>query len=131
MDIFLFIVYFIQYGVIIGTIGYTLWQVFYIRIWNDFDYLLWLKKREPVFGENISMDGYPLDWQFRRLYAYRKQKGICASCGKKVGRLSLWIKPISSPVLKGIHLHHKVPISEGGKHYLDNLEISLEKKKQG
>jgi hypothetical protein len=68
----------------------------------------WLKDSEE---KNIDAKGYPEDWNFRRNEIYYRYKGICQDCGIKVRRF---------------HIHHTVPISQGGKHNLDNLILLCE-----
>ena len=105
----------------------------YLRIKNEIAFKSWLKNSEEIYREDNSLSGYPTDWQFRRLYVYLKQKGICSCCGRRIGKLSLWSRQLCygkygeiSPTLRFIHLHHKIPISQGGKHDLSNLEVICE-----
>lgn len=69
----------------------------------------WLRHIEPEHRNDGSVEGYPEDWGMRRAEVYARAKGMCERCGRDVSR--------------GYHVHHKIPLSAGGTHALDNLEL--------
>ena len=83
----------------------------------------WREVTEPKLR---SVSGYPEDWQTRRIETFLTANGRCSSCGTQVGSLRVspeqrWHYPLLR--LSGAQVHHKVPLSRGGDHSLDNLEL--------
>ncbi|MGH0035335.1 MAG: HNH endonuclease [Myxococcota bacterium] len=95
----------------------------------------WLRELEPMYrnsGSEFPHDDYPPDWQVRRAMVYDRAEGTCERCGKPAGKYigdlshaedlgGSWTRGIS--VIQDAHVHHKVPISKGGNHSLNNLEL--------
>jgi 5-methylcytosine-specific restriction endonuclease McrA len=90
-----------------------------------------------VEPKNRTREGYPPDWEIRRIEVYFREGGRCHSCRMPTGfsliseaqrwdhmdpqrprRRRKW--------LGGAHVHHRRPVSAGGSHALDNLELLCE-----
>lgn len=79
------------------------------------EYKHWLEEVEPRLRYS---KGYPADWQMRRHEVFDRFGGKCAGC-------AAWIRRSFVDGLGG-HVHHRIPISEGGDHSFDNLELLCE-----
>jgi len=86
-----------------------IWEKFVNFIKRKQKYRKWIKE-EWKFRDT---KGYPEDWSYRRELIIRKFKSKCISCDERIEN--------------NIHIHHIVPISKGGDHSLDNLELLCEK----
>lgn len=69
----------------------------------------WLEETEP---KNRNFEGYPPDWGFRKYVIRNRFNNKCSDC-------QVYMR-------KGFHIHHKIPVSKGGDHSLDNLELLCE-----
>lgn len=101
-------------------------QIAYLRFKNEARFWYWLINTEKRYRNEKSQNGYPRDWQFRRVAVFRRDKGKCGFCGNKNGRLRLWSRSIEESGLSNnanLHVHHITPISQGGSHNLYNLKI--------
>jgi len=56
----------------------------------------------------LVFSAYPPDWRKRRKLVLRRDRFTCQDCGG------------SDPVAE-LEVHHRVPISDGGSHELNNL----------
>ena len=86
----------------------------------------WLEKYEHL---NRFSDGYPVDWQWRRLEVYRRAGSKCQFCDNSIGKIEryfVWQICRVVEKLVGAHVHHKIKISNGGNHSLENLELLCE-----
>ena len=63
----------------------------------------YLRVTESQYRNN---SGYPPDWEWRRYVVLRRDSKTCTRCNTVSGEL---------------HVHHCLPISEGGLHGLENL----------
>ena len=92
---------------------------------------LWEKVLEPQYR---SYPGYPPDWEIRRMEVFFLEDGECELCGRAAGHSAVpgthrWhrINPsLLSPRDRWVshaHLHHWRPVSQGGDHSLENLEL--------
>lgn len=68
----------------------------------------YLSDVEPLYIEN-GLPGQPKDWEWRKIYIFQRERGICRDCGRKNPRL--W------------DAHHVMPRGKGGNHSLSNLVL--------
>lgn len=61
-------------------------------------------------SQTYKEGGYPEDWESRRMAILHRDGGHCQVCGD--------VRPQQE-----LHVHHKQPVSEGGTHELENLEL--------
>lgn len=109
----------------IAGYGFLVYLVIHLRLKNEIRFWYWLITAEKKHRNDKSENGYPQDWQFRRLAIYRRDKGKCSICGRNIGRLRLWFRSIEKSGLSNnaeVHIHHGIPISKGGSHDLNNLK---------
>jgi len=99
----------------------------------------WLTNIEPKYRNDKSNKGYPRDWQARRQYIFNKEK-TCSNCGMPLPSIltygggiweSILFKEYSGSINYGLlvlggHVHHRIPISNGGDHNLNNLVLLCE-----
>lgn len=91
----------------------------------------WTEETEKLHRDSSTNKGYPEDWRTRRVEVFARSDGRCARCGGLVGHLGWWNLKVSIEKrwhyenlgLRGAHVHHRVPISKGGNHALENLEL--------
>jgi 5-methylcytosine-specific restriction endonuclease McrA len=79
----------------------------------------WLRDEE---WKQQQTNDYPHDWKHRRLEAYRKADRKCSSCGTEIGSGD----DFGADYLRGVHIHHKKPLSQGGDNSLQNLQLLCE-----
>lgn len=111
---------------VIAGYGFLAYLFFHVRIKNEARFWYWVINTEKKHRNDKSDNGYPQDWQFRRIAVFRREKGTCSICGRKIGRLRLWYRSIEQSGLSnyaGVHVHHVIAISQGGCHDLHNLKI--------
>ena len=117
--------------IILGYVIINIGKYAIIKIKNEMKFYMWLKKEEPIYRTDDSIRGYPRDWQFRRMAIFKKNRGICQNCGKKVGHLwNTWFYDLGRfnfNLVHVAHAHHKKRISQGGGHELTNLELLCER----
>ncbi|WP_435177932.1 HNH endonuclease [Halorussus sp. AFM4] len=55
----------------------------------------------------------PANWEKRRKLVFERDNGLCQNCHREVGTLGerSWVA------------HHCVPVSQGGNHFLSNLQL--------
>jgi len=70
----------------------------------------WLRLEEPQYRKQ---PGYPIDWLYRKEEIVRLSNYKCALCGM-------------SCINDKYHIHHILPLSQGGDHSLTNLELLCE-----
>jgi len=68
----------------------------------------WLRNIEPLHRKE---EGYPKDWEIRKVEVSRRSNSKCNSCG------------MNFSFLRKAHLHHITPLSKGGDNALENLEL--------
>ena len=90
----------------------------------------WLRRFHEEEPKHRSAEGYPPDWEGRRVAVYLRDKGVCQDCGKAIGRLYssrrrgyIWHRPADARLLWGAHVHHLQHLSKGGNHELANLVL--------
>lgn len=84
----------------------------------------WLQTEEPKYRNS---KGYPKDWQRRRALVYSRDNGICQECGADCGsqdctKYEIFNYESDEILVHNAHVHHKIPITNGGDHSLSNLE---------
>lgn len=62
----------------------------------------------------MSMQDYPSDWNQRRKNVLERDNYTCQGCG-------ISNEKAKERTNRGLHAHHRTPISEGGSHSLQNL----------
>lgn len=68
----------------------------------------WTRITEQTYRRDKSVEGYPPDWEWRRMLAREHDAQLCDQCGWADRRAIL-------------HVHHKYPVGMGGDHRLSNL----------
>lgn len=79
-------------------------EKYFIRRKKTRELQIWLENEEPL---QRDLHVYPEDWVNRRKFVAQREKYHCQSC-KRVGEL-------------GFHVHHILPLKNGGTNALDNL----------
>ena len=94
----------------------------------------YLSELEPKWR---SAPGYPPDWEIRRALVFMREERKCEECSAECKETGCFVsvlwsedpETIHTPVkyVSGGHVHHKIPISRGGDHSLDNLSLLCER----
>jgi len=86
---------------------------------------IWLKLTEPKYRNTRSyINDYPPDWYWRKVAVNMRDSFKCCECGAEKN-IYLKSRQLGQRVKRKrplyVDVHHKVPISKGGAHGLDNL----------
>lgn len=75
---------------VLAVFVYLFYRIVHLRFENEIRYRYWLITTEKRHRNDKLLNGYPRDWQFRRIAVYKRDNGRCSDCGRKVGQLRWW-----------------------------------------